>query len=611
MPPRPPGRPSPTRRRGRGPTRTRPSTRPASRASSTPRSGCAASARAPGSSCRAGLPAGWYVVTASLARHPPPGRPPGHRPRHLHPRRPGPHDRLGQRPRHDAPGPGRHGDDRREPPRDHEPAGPRRRDDAGRPCGASPSHRRARCCWWSAPGDDRPSSRCPQPGCAPRAAWVAATIDLVAAAHERPLPLPLDGHGQRLGRRPRPGERDRPGIGRPSSSLGAHLSDAASIPIAHLAGHARRRAAPTRSTVPLRDLPAGSYRLVVTAGDAAVSELWFEVGVISKPAYRLAVTTAKRAVQDGDSVGTTIHGAFFEGTPVAGTKVGITRRGGRGDDRHDGRRGRRDRGRAGPCPGGQPVGHREPPGDARASRGGGRHRGHDARGVPRQRPRRRATATASGRRLAIRGKVSDVVLARFDEAGVEDLWAVDPRGAGRGGAPVAVRVVERYTVRRRVGTTYDWITKRAVPRYEYDEKDRKVAARTVTTAADGTFRLGLDVVRDGRSYEIMATYTDERGRELAETAVAEGAELRTDTPLRARRGRSRRRRGRVLRRRPGPGPVLARVDPAAGGPLPVRRRAARPPVRHGPVVARVPDDVPDGVGSRDRHPGGPLHWVRL
>jgi alpha-2-macroglobulin len=280
--------------------------------------------------------------------------------------------------------------------------------------------------------------------------------------------------------------------------------------------------------IPFRDLPAGEYRLVVKAGGGSVGELWLSVGVLSKPAYRLDVSVAHRAAHAGDRVSTSVHAGFFEGTPVAGTELDLAVEEGGSTTASTNADGDASANVLAPQPtSGEQwgvVGIEVTPtlpeeADISASTQLVVFRGSaivDVSGV------------ANGKHLTITGKVSDAVLARYDDPAVKSLWEVDPRGAARAGATVVVRVTEHYATRHQTGTTYDWITKQVVPTYDYTSHQRTVATRRVITAADGSYRLELGVVRAGRSYDIAAIYTDEGGHRLVAGTSAEGAELRSE-----------------------------------------------------------------------------------
>jgi hypothetical protein len=95
-------------------------------------------------------------------------------------------------------------------------------------------------------------------------------------------------------------------------------------------------------------------------------------------------------------------------------------------------------------------------------------------------------------------------------------------------------VTEVIPVVRQTGTRYDPIAKRTVPVYRVTERHRPLGTRTVTTRADGTFRVRMAVAGGDRSYEVRATYADEAGRTISafetawqdvETVVGRAARL--------------------------------------------------------------------------------------
>ena len=277
------------------------------------------------------------------------------------------------------------------------------------------------------------------------------------------------------------------------------------------------------ASVPLRALPAGSYRLIISAGRRQLSELWLDIGTITKPAYRLAITTDHRAVMAGDTVQASVHGSFFEGTPVAGASLRLEAE-----------------------EGSTSTVTTDASGDAEApislGIGGGQQWtivSVDATAaLPEEAFINTSTAVAvfrgsavvdtegvlAGRRLTLTGRVSNVDFARFDAVAPGDLWSVDPRGAVRPGAAVSLRVVEHWSLLRQVGTRYDFVLKRAAPVFRTSERRAVLATRAVVTGPDGTYRLVLPVRGGKRSYEIRATYVDEAGRTIAGDTWAYGRE---------------------------------------------------------------------------------------
>jgi hypothetical protein len=275
--------------------------------------------------------------------------------------------------------------------------------------------------------------------------------------------------------------------------------------------------------VPLHDLPAGAYRLRVQAGTAQVGELWFDVGTITKPAYRLAVTTDRPAITSGDPLAVSVHGSFFEGTPVAGTTLTLT-----SDNQPDAQV---TTNADGDGTASQPFviatdeewtvqsiqATPTAPEEAAIS-------GSTDVAVFRGSILVDATGSVAARRLTVTGRVTGVDLSRFDGVAVPDLSSVDPHGAPRAGARVTVKVIAHWSSTRRIGSKYDFVLKRVVPIYEGKDRQATVATRTVVTGRDGTFRLELPVSTADRSYEVVATSSDGAGRAISTSTYAAGAE---------------------------------------------------------------------------------------
>lgn len=265
--------------------------------------------------------------------------------------------------------------------------------------------------------------------------------------------------------------------------------------------------------LPIRELPLGLYRVRLQAAGATLGDQWISVDVIVKPAYRLTLATDRAAIVAGTPLIVSADAAFYEGSPLAGTRLAI------GDED------------APVIATTDPVGHATATLRPRIGEDGGQWEyqtigarptlpeegdiyGSTSVAVFRGSALLDVGATIAGGGVSITGKVSDVDLGAFDQAPNEDS-EVDPRGAPRAGARVALKLTERWTTQRQVGTTYDFILKRVVPRYEDVEHDRVLATRTAETGPDGTFRLVLPISNLNHAYEIDASYTDEAGHELA------------------------------------------------------------------------------------------------
>ncbi|MCJ7710050.1 MAG: hypothetical protein MUQ32_04385, partial [Chloroflexi bacterium] len=283
--------------------------------------------------------------------------------------------------------------------------------------------------------------------------------------------------------------------------------------------------------VALKDLPVGSYRLMLSAGKAQLGELWLQVATIAKPAFQMEMTTDRHAVVSGDKVAASVQARFFEGTPVAGMELTLFSSG-------DGEGGS-----------GNAKVRTDAMGDASGSvtvrvdaEDGEQWSVTAVQAIPAL-PEEAEIATMSevavfratavvdtaaavaGTRINVTGKVSDVAFDRYETAAPNALWEVDPRGGGRANAEVQIRIVQRTVVRRQTGTTYDFILKQVSPVYGYTEREETVARRTVHTGADGTFRLSETVLGGNRSYEVFATYRDEEQRQVTGSAWAQGPQL--------------------------------------------------------------------------------------
>lgn len=283
--------------------------------------------------------------------------------------------------------------------------------------------------------------------------------------------------------------------------------------------------------LPVRDLPYGEYALELLADGATIGEQWLAVTEIVKPAWQMQLTTDRRAVIAPATVRATVRASFYEGTPVAGVPIDLYADGDDGvyTDFEErvvtdgfGMLTRAVSLAAGadcqPCwawIGADP----DVPEEAEFSASADVDVFSASAVVD-------AEAALSGTRLRVTGRVSDVVLARYEDAGPDE--EVDVRGAGRAGAGVHLRVVEQWSVRRQTGTRYDRIAKKVVPVYRTVDKERTVLDRSVTTTGDGTYALAFDVVGGKRSYEITASYVDEEARTTQTTAWASGGQAETD-----------------------------------------------------------------------------------
>ena len=283
---------------------------------------------------------------------------------------------------------------------------------------------------------------------------------------------------------------------------------------------ASRRATPDRNGVflvqiPVADLPYGEYRLTLNTGGSQVAERGINVSVIEKPAWTITLGTSRHAVVTGTNVLVTADAAFFEGTPVSGARLVLNASGkttpltvgadGSGTGTVTLSRGGEDDSEGDQWDIVRISGRPELPEE-------GEIRGGTWVAVFRANVILRNTATVDGKRLVVSGSVHDVAYDRFEAAGIGWLGDVDPYGPAHPGASVRVRVVEEIATRHKVGTEYDFITKRTVPVYETTTRRVSLGTKTITTDAKGRYRATWPVEGGNRSYDVTIRTTDDDGR---------------------------------------------------------------------------------------------------
>jgi hypothetical protein len=72
-----------------------------------------------------------------------------------------------------------------------------------------------------------------------------------------------------------------------------------------------------------KNVPSGYYQVTVKVDGEYITSRGITVSEYVKPVYTLSITPDTKAAWAGESVGYTVHGEFFEGTPVAGLSVSV------------------------------------------------------------------------------------------------------------------------------------------------------------------------------------------------------------------------------------------------------------------------------------------------
>ncbi len=283
------------------------------------------------------------------------------------------------------------------------------------------------------------------------------------------------------------------------------------------------------ATLGADDLPLGTYEVTLYVNDRRLDSRWIEVGTVRKPAYRLVVAVDHAAVMAGDPVVVTATASFYDGTPVRGLPLTLGAPGVEDVPVTTGPDGRAST-----------MTHPTHSGDASVSIAGAElgEVGSATVGVevfPSAYSITLDTAEIVGEAVRIAGTVRTVDLARV-EAGIAagESWREDV-GPAASAVPVAIAVRSTIWVARRTGTAYDFILKKAVPVYTYDERELPAVEAAARTGADGGFATTVQLPRAARGLHAQvyadAVVTDRIGRPDSASEYAERRETRPKTTL--------------------------------------------------------------------------------
>ncbi len=261
----------------------------------------------------------------------------------------------------------------------------------------------------------------------------------------------------------------------------------------------------------LSRVPAGYYDLNIfsigSAEERHVAGRGISVSEYVKPAYTLSLTTDVDAVFVGDPIGFTVHGQYFEGTPVNGLQVEVN----------------------GEC--GSEVLTLDDLGNARGSFTCSYE---DGAYYPRStwlevRPARpeEGDIYASASVMLFGPKVYlDVDWEKsfiknntgYVEATVRNVQAVntwDPEIFGpttRSGQTVRGKVLEITYTQKEIGEYYDFIRKQVVKRYRYDRHEKTISEFSVVSGDDGLVAYEFPATTKDANYRVELETTDELGR---------------------------------------------------------------------------------------------------
>ncbi|MBI4730154.1 MAG: Ig-like domain-containing protein [Acidobacteria bacterium] len=272
--------------------------------------------------------------------------------------------------------------------------------------------------------------------------------------------------------------------------------------------------------LPIEAASPGYYDLEARVGDQTIASTYLEVADFVKPAYKIDVTSSKKAVFEGDPVRFDIRASFFDGTPVPGTRLSVSGAGG-GSVVTDAD------GRATVDWAAEPEGGWEfaSIGVTPALAEEGDITGGTTVRVFPSAVTIDADAVVEGGAVTVTGTLYRVDMARLNSDEPGDPW--DVRAGPAPGRPV--RATAREISYRRVeeGESYDFVNKRVVKTYRYEREERTIPGeRSATSDSKGRFRMSFPA-GESRSYEIDVTAIDESGRS-AKASVSAHERFRWD-----------------------------------------------------------------------------------
>ena len=236
-------------------------------------------------------------------------------------------------------------------------------------------------------------------------------------------------------------------------------------------------------------LPLGSYVLEAWVDGERADREWISLQHIVKPAYRLAVSSPRRAYVDGESIPVSVSATFFDGTQVPAARLTVSSNRIYRSAVTDGLGRARAVIPARNDPDWGQVSLQEVHARPRQSEAGEITDGTRVAVVSSSRYLT-ADATLARDKVSVTGAVNAVDLARLDRQVVDDIdGRLDPRGRPLQGVRVTAKVVEIVTTRRQVGTRYDFITKQVVPEYEWRDRSVPVGTRTLDVRTRRSLRL--------------------------------------------------------------------------------------------------------------------------
>lgn len=270
------------------------------------------------------------------------------------------------------------------------------------------------------------------------------------------------------------------------------------------------------ASMQFEDLPRGPYVLDLFAGAKLVTSHSIEINEIRKPAFKLDVKTDRHVYVLGQQVHITAAAAFYDGTPVPGMALRFSAFKRHATSTSDAAGNAAAQLRAGSDF--DPEGwFEETIGVAPAHPEEGQVEGSAPVILVPSRVWLTGDGSLKDGRIVVRGTLSwaDIkgMEAKLDAGSFLD-WDGDGQGQPISSGTITARIFHEVVVRTQTGTAYDFIEKRVVPVYEYQTNDVALGTRTLTSAADGAFRLSIQAPVATDDYRVELSARDPEGRKF-------------------------------------------------------------------------------------------------
>ena len=266
------------------------------------------------------------------------------------------------------------------------------------------------------------------------------------------------------------------------------------------------------------NLAPGSYRVAVYVGDTEITSNYINIQTYTKAPYAIDIKASKKAIFSGETVTFDITTKFFDGTPVGSLALNYSGSLGQGSVTTDAN---------GQASVALATSYQEQSyypsyqyftvnpasaeitniyGDAYVYVFGPRYQLD-------------LSAEQSGQ---IKGTISEINLDKLNADGQDFTW--DYSGPPLPGLAVSLKIYHEYYDKIENGSYYDYINKKTVKIYNYEQRENLLKEDTLTSDANGQFSYDYDF-ETGKNYKIIATTNGSANHPVSQTAYIYGGQM--------------------------------------------------------------------------------------